>query len=535
MNFLDLIKKIRQQFVDLWQRVEKRDRTRFFLIAGVAIVVIVAAVVLLTRTDYVVLFSQLDAASAQQVTTELQGQGIAYRTADGGTTVLVPEERRDELNISFASQGVPQTGISYDLFSQGSGLTTSDYEKHQYELYQKQENLRTAIRKINGVSDAIVLLAVPENSYAVFQTEIQDVTASVILTMEPNEAPTQAMVQTVENLVANAVAGLSPDNVSVTDNTGAVLKSRDDVYSTLENNYAYQNRVQRDLESAIMGLLRPLFGQNHVRVVVNTALNFDDHAVQNTFFSPVVDEDGIVISSQTINEQVHGTSAATGEPGIDENGGADEYTEIDGNAVSDYSKLSETINYEVNKVEEQIQKAKGSIEHLTISVVVDSGSVSQENSNAEAIRTLVGGATGLEKADYGLITVAFQTFDGVAEEKSLQEQIRSDQQNADMMELIRTLVLYAIIGACVITLMVKAMSLLRKKPSEAEELAMEKLGQAQDEINEYGELVKLATLGAQIEVTKSPTRERVEEFIENNPDAVANLLRNWLSEDYGKH
>ena len=32
---------------------------------------------------------------------------------------------------------------------------------------------------------------------------------------------------------------------------------------------------------------------------------------------------------------------------------------------------------------------------------------------------------------------------------------------------------------------------------------------------------------------KSETRRLIEKFVDENPEAVANLLRNWLSEDWG--
>ena len=32
---------------------------------------------------------------------------------------------------------------------------------------------------------------------------------------------------------------------------------------------------------------------------------------------------------------------------------------------------------------------------------------------------------------------------------------------------------------------------------------------------------------------KSETRKMIEKFVDENPEAVANLLRNWLSEDWG--
>ena len=32
---------------------------------------------------------------------------------------------------------------------------------------------------------------------------------------------------------------------------------------------------------------------------------------------------------------------------------------------------------------------------------------------------------------------------------------------------------------------------------------------------------------------KSETRKLIEKFVDENPEAVANLLRNWLTEDWG--
>ncbi len=33
--------------------------------------------------------------------------------------------------------------------------------------------------------------------------------------------------------------------------------------------------------------------------------------------------------------------------------------------------------------------------------------------------------------------------------------------------------------------------------------------------------------------SKSETRKLIERFVDENPEAVANLLRNWLNEDWG--
>ena len=62
-----------------------------------------------------------------------------------------------------------------------------------------------------------------------------------------------------------------------------------------------------------------------------------------------------------------------------------------------------------------------------------------------------------------------------------------------------------------------------KEAEEPEEISVEKLLQTIPE--EQLEDIDLEA--------KSETRKMIEKFVDENPEAVANLLRNWLSEDWG--
>ena len=63
----------------------------------------------------------------------------------------------------------------------------------------------------------------------------------------------------------------------------------------------------------------------------------------------------------------------------------------------------------------------------------------------------------------------------------------------------------------------------KEAPQEAEELSVEDLLQSAPEIDV-----------SDIEVeTKSETRKMIEKFVDENPEAAANLLRNWLNEEWG--
>ena len=62
-----------------------------------------------------------------------------------------------------------------------------------------------------------------------------------------------------------------------------------------------------------------------------------------------------------------------------------------------------------------------------------------------------------------------------------------------------------------------------KQPEQPEELSVEKLLQSQPE-------VEMESLGME---QMSETRMLIEKFVDENPEAAANLLRNWLNEEWG--
>ena len=62
----------------------------------------------------------------------------------------------------------------------------------------------------------------------------------------------------------------------------------------------------------------------------------------------------------------------------------------------------------------------------------------------------------------------------------------------------------------------------RKAEPEEEELSVESMLQSAPE-----------TVLEDIDVeTKSETRKMIEKFVDENPEAAANLLRNWLNDDW---
>ena len=63
-----------------------------------------------------------------------------------------------------------------------------------------------------------------------------------------------------------------------------------------------------------------------------------------------------------------------------------------------YSKISNTINYELNEINKEIRKAPGQVEDITVAVLINRNALMMENSPGleDEIADLIYAATGLD-------------------------------------------------------------------------------------------------------------------------------------------
>ncbi len=529
----DLIKKLRDRLTEWWEKTEKKDRRRFLIISAVSLGVIVVAVMLLSRTQYAVLYRDMDPAQAGEVMALLEESGVKART-EGAGTILVPGDQVDEILMDMARQGIPKSGYTYELLAKGSGFGTTDAEKRIYERLDLQERLGTTLRQNapNIIKDARVEIAEQDTASVLLASQVMPTTASVILTLEGSLS--EDNVAAIENLVAASVKGLQPEHVFITNQFLQMLNHGQRAnLSGSDTDYEKTAAVRADFVQSIMMLLSPIFGAENLRVSGQVALDFDQHSTESVVFAPVVDGQGIDVSIREITEKAKGTPAAAGEPGIDTNGAAPVYPEVTGSYMSDYSKITREINREVNETRDNIVHARGKIKDLSFSIAINSNNLSEENNSADAVKRLVANVVGLDQTEFNRIAVEFQKFDGQTATAEAQKKVEDAHRLAAILDLVKVLGLYLVIALCVIVIFRRFSKLFGKERSEGAKGAMDALSQAHSELDEYDQLLKLATgpNGDEITISKSPSRERVEEFIDKRPDAVASLLRNWLGEE----
>ncbi|MFA5599818.1 MAG: flagellar basal-body MS-ring/collar protein FliF [Phenylobacterium sp.] len=182
-----------------------------------------AVYLLVLRSPYMALFSDLRTADAATIVAELEKKKIPYRLADGGATILVPAKVADATRLSVMSEDLPLKGtVGFELFNKSDMGLTEFAQQINYRRALQGELART-IMALEGVESARVHLSLAEP--AVFREDRRPSKASVTLILREGRTAPEGTVRGIQSLVAAAVPDLDPAGVVVLDAKGLVMSA----------------------------------------------------------------------------------------------------------------------------------------------------------------------------------------------------------------------------------------------------------------------------------------------------------------------
>jgi len=482
------------------------------------------------------LYTDLSGEDAAAVVEKLSESNISYELGSNGSTILVPKDDVLAQRLAMSGAGLPAGDSSGYATLDQSGLTTSEFQQQtQYQRALESELART-IGAINGIETAIVHIASPAKS--VFVTEEEKTTAGVLIETKTGAKITARQVQSIVHMVASGVEGLSPEEVSVTDQTGMALAvpgedgtmeggSSEREQATID----YQDRVNASVEQ----MLAKVVGAGNAVVKVTADLDFDrSNTTTESFIDPLTLPP---IAETTRTEDMTGGSPAVGGIlGPENNEGG---TAVTGPG-STYKSTETTRNNALGKVSAETKTAPGAVRKLSVAVLLDTqaaGSV-----DIDTVRSLVAGAVGIDETRGDVLAVDRLAFDQSAAENATGElsQARKDAERAELFSLIRTAGLVLLVIFCLI------MGLrFARKPKNGELDAGERaaLEEMRERLEIQAEMMReLEANGPRaVEAANSlkalagpneheAIRKDVRELVEQQPDEVASLLRSWLAD-----
>lgn len=510
----------KEQLLRVWQNLGKRERYIVFGSAALLFLTLIAwSYWWGGRPDYVPLFTNMEAKDAGEVVTKLKEMKVDHKVDANGSAILVSTKDVHRIRLELASQGLPKGNKGFEIFDQNKfGVT--EFQNKVYYLQALQGELTRTIEQMAEVEKARVHIVMAEDS--LYKKNEKPATASVMLKLRPSAQLSPAQVKGIVNLVANSVQGLKPENVTIVDSLARVLNDQQNTPQTAGVATVTQveltKKIQDDLQKNIQTLLEQVLGPGKAAARVSVELNFDQRTLDRQTFEPVVDDKGIVRSSQDVAESFRGTQPAPGGvPGTTTN--IPGYVAPTTGGQSNYEKKEATRNYEINETKEKIISAPGSIKRLTVAVLVDAN---VSKAQQDSIAKVVASAAGLNQARGDIVSVESIPFNtDLADKQKKEEEAYAQQQQQDF---------YVKIGAAVLGLLAVLLAVfiwVRRRRAEEEEEA---------ELAAAMELPVEITPAAEKELTeqeqeRESQREVIEKLAKTRPEDAAQLVKMWLGEE----
>ena len=522
----DLFSTVRKQIGEFFSKTSKGKLIRLGILAALFLVVVIVGLSLLSTASYSVLYSDMEAEDAGEIMDVLSSMGVDAQ-AQGTDTILVPSDKVDSLRMELSAQGYPKSGVNYDIFEKASGLGTTDMEKETYLQFQLQANLRSTILMLDGVKDAAVSINMADDSAFVVSDEEKPATAAIMLEMEQGTKLTQSQVQAIGELVSKSVpGGLSLENIRIIDSQmNLYALTGDDTSQDVGSHFDLQTQTRDSLQEQIINLLTPVFGTGNVLTEVNVLLDFDKKTTEEVKFAPPIEgeTEGIAVSVKDLAETIRNYSGTSGTTGVDSNGGASSYQATDSGSDAVYSKVSQETNLEVNQTKSMIESAQGQIKELSVAIILNSTLDLEDYS--QNVKDLVAKAVGVDPANVTVERLPFQDTEKtqVADAFTQQQELLSSAQTGTLIRVI----IIVLAAVAIVFLIIRALRSFRRTKRAA--AAAEAQGGAEFVVDDSG----AAAVHLDPE-TASPTqlnKKEIEEYIEKNAESVAQLLRNWLTDD----
>lgn len=365
-----------------------RHATGLLALAGV-ITLGIGLIMWASKPTFVPVFDRMNSHDAQSMAETLRAGNIPFQIENNSGLILVPATQVQQARMKLSAEGLANSaGIGLEVLDKDQRLGTSQFvEKARYHHALETELSRT-ISSMRNVDSARVHLAVPKQS--VFIRDRAKPTASVMIKALPGRTVEDNQVTAIVHLVASSVPYLDSEKVTVVDQWGRLLSSSGDKsgMGIATEQFDYTRKLEDSYAKRIEELLTPILGHGRVRTKVSAELDFSVREESKEQF----DSDNAQVRSESTQEQrSNGAAGAAGIPGALSNQPPGKGTtknnkdDKDGNQEPSNISTQATRNYELDKTITHSRKSQGTLQRLSIAVLVDDKT--STNEAGETVRT----------------------------------------------------------------------------------------------------------------------------------------------------
>ncbi len=339
----------------------------------------------------------------------LAREGInAKRKIDGTKSTIYldnyTQTQRDRALLAIVKSGLMDQNVGLEIFDKGDFTSTKEDKRIRLSRAINGE-LSRLIRKIPPIENASVFISIPEQS--MFANMQKPITATVQITIPSGSKLDHIKVKAISNLLLGSVAGLTADNISITDTNGnvytSIMNAEDEMLERIEENDKYmQQKVNAQLDR--------LIGKGNYVATVSTFLRQAPAEKYSITYKP---NEKTAITEQVFTEGLGDRSqgSATGPAGpvsvyLPNNIQAG-VTGGEGSSSQNrsYARTAAERQYGVSKTQLNEYMKPGLVEEISVAVTLEKNSVPTDTT-IEELKELIASAAS-PKVKPESVTIAF--------------------------------------------------------------------------------------------------------------------------------
>lgn len=533
------IQKYKTKASEKWNEIETGTKVKLIAVAACLIIALGLTVYFTTRPDWVVFTSNSDIQTIGKIQNAFDEANIDNRITKNGTAIEVKQQDLNQARVHIAGQkNIADTSFTFEDALNANNMGLSESDKDQIYLRAYASDIEKQIKTVDGVDSANVNLVLPSDD-VFFESDKKEARASV--TLYTNKDLSKEQATTIARLVAMSVEGLKMENIEIVDQnanslySGAVSESA----GAYSNKQEIEQQKKKEIELKIRGALSNLY--NEINIISNLKMDWDKKQQETVTYTTPINDATVGVPSRTTTEEeevVNGTPEDA--PGVEANDQNPPNYAMGQNQNSSYSanKNSNDYLYNTDKVITDVDGGEVILDESSIAVYVyknreyredvltRNGQIDAENTwdnfkeqnSAEVKIDIDPDVLDAIRVGTGIENVTVVGFEKPVFIDAVEEPVAVEQ-----------IVMFVILG---ILLLLLAFGLIKKtQPDEVEEiepeidiekiLASDKMEEEkQDEIPEIDTSIE------------SEYKKQIEKFVNEKPEAVAQLLRNWLSDEW---
>ena len=572
-------KPIKEQAKEVWEKAKTvlgKVSKVVWIIAAIVLVALVAGIIIYLNTrPYSILVTGASPTEVTTVTNWLEDRGVRDYRLRGTDTVMVPDRQAVALKAALLSEMYSDGNYDYSGYFDNVSMLSTESERNNAWWISVQEKMEAVITRMDGVLTASVTITPGEDrSYVLDSGNVVDASARIIVETRDGRVLDDGVAQAIRGYVSGGVQGLKIDNVELYDTNGnqyndtnidtSTVAAQASLYK-LQLEQKYMNQIRTE----VMNFLVAIFGRDNVTASVSVTVETSTTEVteNETYIPDYIDEEhrgageGILgIKAGEYQFEVAEDGTVGGVVRSETNSDIPTYTE-DGVTTDDLGdRVQGSWQNEYNNPTRNTHTYRTAGYITDIHVAVGVNSTTARELNIENLRASVANAAGISAIEADGLTAA----EYLASKVSIYSGpfYRVEPEPVDPFAwwpfgdiIPAPVVVLVLIGLVLLIILLVVIILLakrhKKKKMAAAALAEEEaqqaaLAEAEEErqaaeaaLAEAMGMPQTELVGADVmslQTEKSmELRQDIRQFVEENPEVAAQLLKTWLrgGDDHG--